>query len=280
MRAVEQSTILVTGSTDGLGKLVARELAAAGARVLLHGRDQDRCERTLRELREETGSERLAWYLADLASLEQVGTLARQLLEREERLDVLVNNAGLGPASPDAPGRRESADGYELRLAVNYVAPFLLSRLLEPILERSAPARIVNVTSLGQAPVDFDDLMLERSYDGTQAYCQSKLALIMFTFDLAERLRSRGVTVNCLHPGTFMPTKMVDAMGVTPVDTLDTGIRSTLRLIAAPELDGVTGEYFDRFEASRANNQAYDGEARRKLWALSEELVAPFARPA
>ncbi len=276
MRAIAESTVLITGATDGLGKLVARELATAGARVLLHGRDEGRCERALQEIREQTGSERLAWYLADLASLDAVRALAEQILEREERLDVLVNNAGLGPASPDAPGRRESADGHELRFAVNYLAPFLLSRLLEPLLAASAPARIVNVTSLGQAPVDFDDVMLERSYDGTRAYCQSKLGLIMFTFDLAERLRGRGVTVNCLHPGTFMPTKMVEAMGVTPVDSLDTGIRAMMRVITAPELDGVTGDYFDRFEASRANDQAYEEDARRRLWALSEELIAPF----
>ncbi len=276
MRAMSESTVLVTGATDGLGKSIARELAASGARVLLHGRDKGRCEQTLREIREQTGSMKLGWYLADLASLGEVRALADRIVGEEERLDVLVNNAGLGPASPDAPGRRESADGHELRFAVNYLAPFLLSRLLEPLLATSAPARIVNVTSLGQAPIDFDDVMLERSYDGTRAYCQSKLALILFTFDLAERLRGRGVTVNCLHPGTFMPTKMLDAMGVAPVDSLETGIRSTLRLITAPELDEVTGGYFDRFEESRANDQAYENDARSRLWALSEQLIAPF----
>ena len=133
----------------------------------------------------------------------------------------------------------ESADGHELRFAVNYLAPFLLTRLLEPLLLRSAPARVVNVASAGQAPVDFDDVMLERDYDGGRAYSQSKLAMVMMTFDTAERLAARGVTATCLHPGTYMPTKMVLAASVDPIDSLESGVRATLRLIADPALDGV-----------------------------------------
>jgi NAD(P)-dependent dehydrogenase (short-subunit alcohol dehydrogenase family) len=189
------------------------------------------------------------------------------------RLDVLVNNAGIGTTDPGGGERVESADGHELRFAVNYLAPFLLTRLLEPLLLASTPARIVNVASAGQAPVDFGDVMLEHGYDGGRAYSQSKLAMISWTFDLAERFAGRGVTATALHPGTYMPTKMVLAAGVEPFDSLETGVRSTIRLIADPALDGVTGRYFDRLEEARARPQAYDPDARRKLRELSERLV-------
>jgi NAD(P)-dependent dehydrogenase (short-subunit alcohol dehydrogenase family) len=141
------------------------------------------------------------------------------------------------------------------------------------LLERSAPARIVNVTSAGQAPIDFDDVMLERAYSGVQAYCQSKLALVMFTFDLAEELEGSGVTANCLHPGTYMPTNMVRAAGVEPVTPLEDGVAATLRLVTSPELDGVNGHYFDGMRESAPHPQAEDPVARRRLRELSVELT-------
>jgi NAD(P)-dependent dehydrogenase (short-subunit alcohol dehydrogenase family) len=266
------TTVLVTGATDGLGKALAAELAGAGATVLLHGRDQERGEQTLEELRAETGSETLRWYRADLSSLAEVRAFAEQVAAEHEQLDVLVNNAGIGTASPGDGRRGESEDGHELRFAVNYLAPFLLTRLMQPLLLGSAPTRIVNVTSAGQAPIDFDDVMLERRYDGVQAYCQSKLALVMLTFDLAEELAGTGVTANCLHPGTYMPTKMVLAAGVTPRDSLESGVRATARLVTAPELAEVSGHYFDRLAEARAHPQAYDPEARRRLRELSGRL--------
>ena len=274
MRPLAESTILVTGATDGLGKALGVRLAGEGARVLVHGRDDARGERALAEIRDATGSERLAWFRADLASLDEVRQLASRVTAEEERLDVLVNNAGVGTTLGGDRARAESEDGHELRFAVNYLAPFLLTRLLLPLLRASAPARIVNVASAGQAPIDFDDVMLEREYGGVRAYRQSKLALVMLTLDLAEELRDSDVTATCLHPGTFMPTKMVLDSGTRPVDSLDLGVRSTLRLVADAELDGVSGRYFDRLEESRALHQAYDGEARRRLRALSEQLVA------
>jgi NAD(P)-dependent dehydrogenase (short-subunit alcohol dehydrogenase family) len=212
--------------------------------------------------------------VGDLASLAQVRSMAESVAAAEPRLDVLVNNAGIGTVEPGGGARVESADGHELRFAVNYLAPFLLTRLLEPLLLRSAPARVVNVASAGQAPVDFDDVMLERDYDGSRAYSQSKLAMVMMTFDTAERLAGRGVTATCLHPGTYMPTKMVLAAGVHPIDSLESGVRATLRLIADPALDGVTGRYFDRLEEARARPQAYDPDARAQLRAVTERLVA------
>ena len=166
-----------------------------------------------------------------------------------------------------------SSFGAALRFAVNYLAPFLLTWLLEPLLVRSAPPPIVNVASAGQAPVDFDDVMLERDYDGGRAYSQSKLAMVAWTFDTAERLAEQGVTATVLHPGTYMPTKMVLQAGVEPLDSLESGVRATIRLIADPELQGITGRYFDRLEEARARPQAYDPDARRKLRRLSERLV-------
>jgi NAD(P)-dependent dehydrogenase (short-subunit alcohol dehydrogenase family) len=269
VRAIDEQVVLVTGSTDGLGRAVARELAAQGATVLLHGRDAVRGEATLLEIRGATGNERVELHLADFSSLAQVRALAEQILAGHDRLDALVNNAGIGGTG----GREVSGDGHELRFAVNYLAPYLLTRLLEPLLVRSAPSRVVNVASAGQAEIDFEDPMLEGRYSGAQAYAQSKLAQVMFTFDLAEELGGHGVTVNCLHPGTFMPTKMVLEAGTSPIDSLESGVESTMRLIAGPELDGVTGRYFERLREGRAHPQAYDPEARSALRTLSAELT-------
>jgi NAD(P)-dependent dehydrogenase (short-subunit alcohol dehydrogenase family) len=273
MRPIEQQTILITGATDGLGRAVATELAAAGATVLVHGRDERRGQQTLDAIREGTGSPNVHWLCADLASIQEVRGLAARIAEEHEHLHALVNNAGIGTTNPDGEQRRQvSRDGYELRFAVNYLAGYLLTRLLLPVLERSAPARIVNVSSAGQAPIDFDDVMLERGYSGVQAYCQSKLAQIMFTFDLAEELADRGVSATCLHPATYMPTKMVREAGTRPVSSLRDGIDATLRLIADRELDGVTGAYFNRQRPATPNAQAHDPQARRRLRELSDEL--------
>jgi NAD(P)-dependent dehydrogenase (short-subunit alcohol dehydrogenase family) len=274
MRDLAEATILVTGATDGLGKRVALDLAAKGATVLLHGRNRERLEAALEELRGETGSEKVRSYLADFSSLGAVRGLAERVLEEEERLDVLINNAGV-----IVPEREESEDGYELVFAVNYLAQFLLTGLLLPLLRDSAPARIVNVASAGQSPVDFGDVMLERGYDGMKAYTRSKLAQIMFTFELAERLQGTGVTVSALHPASLMDTKMVlETFGYT-MSTVQEGARATVRLAVSPELEGVTGRYFDGQREARANRQAYDAEARKKLWVLSEKLCGPLLRP-
>src|SRR3954469_7950861 len=206
---MDDRTALVTGATDGLGHAVARELAADGWTVLLHGRDETRGQAALEDIRARTGKDALRLYLADLSSLDEVAALAAAVRAGEERVDVLVNNAGIGSTLPGDGERMESRDGYELRFAVNYLAGYALTRRLVPRLTESAPARIVNVSSAGQAPIDFDDVMLERRYSGVQAYCQSKLAQVMMTFDLAAELADRGITATALHPATYMPTKMV-----------------------------------------------------------------------
>ena len=274
MRDAAQATVLVTGATDGLGRRVARELAGMGATVLLHGRNPERLEATLAELRGETGSEKLGSYLADLSSLGEVRGLAERVLSEQDRLDVLVNNAGI-----ISRGREESGDGHELTFAVNYLSHFLLTGLLLPLLRESAPARVVNVASAGQSPIDFHDPMLERGYDAMRAYSQSKLAQVMFTFELAGRLSGIGVTVNALHPASLMDTKMVhDTFGYT-MSTVEEGAEAVVRLAVSPELEGVTGRYFDGTREGRANRQAYDLQARRRLWALSEELCGSVLEP-
>jgi NAD(P)-dependent dehydrogenase (short-subunit alcohol dehydrogenase family) len=263
----DQRTIVITGATDGLGKGLAEELAPTGARLILHGRNDEKGQALLEELRPRAAGA-LEWRLADFGSLDDVRHLADELNE-EQRLDVLVNNAGIGTAG----GRDESEDGYELTFQVDYLAPFLLTRRLLPLIKSSAPSRIVNVSSAGQAPIDFDDVMLERNYSGVQAYCQAKLGLVMLTFDLAEELEGSGVTANCLHPGTYMPTNMLHRAGIDPVTPLEEGVEATMRLIASPEVEGVNGHYFNGTSESAPDPQAEDPEARRQLRELSEELT-------
>jgi NAD(P)-dependent dehydrogenase (short-subunit alcohol dehydrogenase family) len=274
MRNLAEATILVTGATDGLGKRVAQELAAKGTTVLLHGRSPERLEATLEEIQSQTSSQKVGSYLADLSSLAAVRDLADRILSEYDRLDVLINNAGI-----IVQERKESKDGYELTFAVNYLSHFLLTSLLLPLLKGSAPARVVNVASAGQSPIDFDDLMLERGYDAMRAYSTSKLAQIMFTFELAERLSGTGVSVNALHPASLMDTKMVqDTLGYT-MSTVEEGSEAVVRLVVSPELEGVTGNYFDGTREARADGQAYDKEARQTLWELSEELCGRLLDP-
>jgi NAD(P)-dependent dehydrogenase (short-subunit alcohol dehydrogenase family) len=278
MRAATEQVILVTGATDGLGRAVATELAKRGATLLLHGRDETRLAGTVERIRAETQNEKLRTYRADFSSLDEVGGMAERIVRDQDRIDVLINNAGIGTALPGDGERMESRDGHELRFAVNYLAHFLLTQRLVSLIVSSAPARIVNVSSAGQAPIDFDDVMLERAYDGVQAYCQSKLAQVMLTFDLAEELRDESVTVNCLHPATYMPTKIVLHARGSAISTLEEGVEATLRLAADADLDGVTGRYFNGQNEARAHPQAYDPDARRRLRELSERLVGTTGR--
>jgi NAD(P)-dependent dehydrogenase (short-subunit alcohol dehydrogenase family) len=270
----EERAALVTGATDGLGRGVAERLAAAGLTVHLHGRDAGKLERTRAEIAAATGNERLPTHRADFASLAEVRALGREVEGSTDALHVLVSNAGVGSGKPELTTRQESEDGYELRFAVNYLAGFLLVMELLPLLRRSAPARIVEVASLGQAPIDFDDPQIERGYEGRRAYSQSKLAQIAFGFELAERLGpDSGVTVTSLHPSTFMPTKIVLEQHGTPIDSLEDGVEATVRLAIGEDVEGVTGKFYDRQQEAAAHEQAYDPEARRRLWDLSLELT-------
>jgi NAD(P)-dependent dehydrogenase (short-subunit alcohol dehydrogenase family) len=264
--------ILITGSTDGLGREVARRLAATGAHIIVHGRNRGRGLALVEEI-ERKGKGSAAFYAADLASLEQVRKLAEAILRDYDRLDVLVNNAGI---FLPGGGRQLSADGHELHFAVNYLSGFLLTRLLLPRIVSSAPARIVNVASAAQTPIEFDDVMLGRGYSTWRAYGQSKLAQVMFTFDLARELEGTRVIVNAVHPASMMNTAMVLNAGGQPRSTVAEGAEAVLQLVTAPDLR--SGQYFDRMWPSRANGQAYDDEAREKLRKLSHQLTGDLRR--
>jgi len=264
---MQGKTVLITGSTDGVGRYVASRLAADGAKVLIHGRDAARAEALIDEIKR-SGHAAPAFYQADLSSLANARRLADAVLADHERLDVLVSNAGIGSQN-HGPARQTSADGHELRFAVNYLAGFLLACRLLPLLKAAAPSRIVNVASLGQHPIDFDDVMITKNYSGSRAYAQSKLAQIMFTIDLAEELKGFGVTVNSLHPATYMNTTMVRAGGITPISTVEQGGAAILHLVSGDDVAGRTGLFFNGMNEAKANPQAYDVAARKRLRALS-----------
>jgi NAD(P)-dependent dehydrogenase (short-subunit alcohol dehydrogenase family) len=263
MRPISESTVLVTGATDGLGRALAGRLHADGAQLLLHGRDPAKLDAVAAEL---PGARTMR---ADFASLDEVRRLAAEV----DRVDVLVNNAGIGSGMPEGRERAKSDDGHELRFQVNYLSGYLLTELLLDRLQASAPARVVFVASLGQMPIDFGDVMLERNYSGIQAYCQSKLAQIAYGMALAERLDPDAVTVNSLHPSTFMPTKMVMQERGSAEDPLERGVEATYRVVADPGLDGVSGRFFDRDEETAPHPWALDRDNRERLVALSEELT-------
>lgn len=264
----KSATILITGSTDGLGKRVAEKLARSGFHLLIHGRDAARGKALANWIKDAGGT--ATFYQADFSSLAGVRQLAAAVTGDHEHLDVLVNNAGI--ADFNGP-RQESADGFELNFAVNYLAPALLTRLLLPIMGGSRPSRIVNVSAAGQMPIDFDDVMLERSYNGRHACAQSKLADILFTFDLAEELRCANITVNCLHPASFMDTPMVRQNGIQPMNSVDFGADAVVSLILDTRHAKTTGRYFDGKRDVHAHKQAYDPIAREKLRSLTFNLL-------
>jgi NAD(P)-dependent dehydrogenase (short-subunit alcohol dehydrogenase family) len=268
---LEGKTVLVTGSTDGVGRLVARHLAEQGAHVLVHGRDLQRGEQVLEQIRA-AGRGAAAFLPADFSSLAALRQLAETIRQNYDRLDILINNAGIGSGGSVAQ-RETSQDGYELRFAVNYLSGFLLTRLLLPLLTVSKPARIVNVSSLGQHPIDFDDVMLTRNYTGGRAYTQSKLAQIMFTFDLARELESETISANCLHPATYMATTMVRQSGATPISTVQEGAEAIFNLAVSKNLNGHSGEFYNGLTPARADAQAYDNKARERLRLLSMRLT-------
>jgi NAD(P)-dependent dehydrogenase (short-subunit alcohol dehydrogenase family) len=263
-------TALVTGATDGVGRVVAKELGQQGWRVLVHGRNRDRGEALVREVEQAGG--KATFLAADLSSLAEVRQLAEGVKKTTDHLELLINNAGIGTTG-HTPGRLTSKDGHELRFAVNYLAGFLLTYLLMPLLKAGKPARIVNVSSAGQQAIDFDDVMLTRRYSGAAAYCQSKLAQIMFTVDLAEELKDEAIIANALHPSTYMNTTMVRQSGMTPMSKVETGAEAILQLAVSPKLEGKSGLYFNVMNEARANPQAYDAKARRQLRDLSLQLT-------
>ena len=264
-------TAFVTGSTDGLGREVATRLGALGATVIVHGRNAERGAEVVAGI--EGGGGKAVFYRADLESLSEVRELAERVAADHDSLSLLINNAGIWMEAGNNE-RLTSADGHELVFAVNYLAPYALTHRLLPLLERGAPSRIVNVSSIAQSAVNFDDIMLTTGYNPSTAYAQSKLALLMLTLDLAAALPAERITANALHPATLMDTAMVQRAGMPARATVDDGADAVMQLAVSVELAGTTGRYFNERTEARSNvAQAYDAAARARLKALSRELT-------
>ncbi len=269
----EQRVILVTGSTGGLGRETALALARGGDHVIVHGRNVQRAHQVIQEI-EEDGRGSARFYRADFASLEETKGLAIAILADYDRLDVLINNAGV--LLPDQEERRVTEDGYELHFQVNYLAGYVLTGMLLPLLEASAPSRVVNVAS-GQRPLDFDDLMLANDYNGLEAYFRSKNAQIMMTFAMEADLSKHSISINALFPSGLMNTDMVIEAGFEPQSSVETGRDALLQLVND---DVGTGKFFNVFEVGEAIPQASDIEAQQQLMRVSEELTSVRAAEA
>jgi NAD(P)-dependent dehydrogenase (short-subunit alcohol dehydrogenase family) len=275
MKAMDGKVCLVTGASAGIGLATAWELARLGAEVVITARDKGRGEQAVKRVIAKSGNEKVSLLLADFSSLEQTRGLAVEFDARYSRLDVLVNNAATIPL------RREvSIDGYELQWAVNHLAVFLLTNLLLPKLKASAPARVVTVSSMvhSGARLDFDDLQSERGYSGSGVYSTTKLANVLFTYELARKLEGSGVTANCLHPGVINTSLYRSYMGGggrgSAADTeLERGAATSVYLAAAPEVEGVSGKYFSSRQERRSSAESYDQELALKLWQVSAEMT-------
>ena len=262
-QTMKGKTVLITGSTDGLGREVALRVAGLGAHVIVHGRNQERGAAVVAEITK-GGKGSAKFYAADLASLAEVRTFAEAVRRDYQRIDVLVNNAGVL-----LQGRQVSKDGHELHFAVNYLAGFLLTRSLLPTVVSSAPSRIVNVASIAQSPIDFTDVMLERPGAAGRGYGQSKLAQVLFTMDLAAELKGKNVVVTALHPATMMDTSMVKQSGMQARSTVGEGADAVMQQITGPV---ESGSYYNGLQPAKPNAQAFDAQARAQLRALSQKL--------
>ena len=267
---MEDKIILVTGSTDGIGKQTALELARLGATVLLHGRSLDRGQQALKDLRAASENNKLDLFIADLSSQKQVRRLAAEVEAKYDRLHVLINNAGIF-----MPQRQVTEDGLEMTFAVNHLAPFLLTHLLLGLLKKSAPARIITVSSSlhQRSLVDFNNLQGDKYYTGGQAYNLSKLGNVLFTFELAERLRGAGVTANSLHPGAIDTKLLHAAWGRMRSESAAAGASTPVYLATAPEVEKVTGQYFETKHTVVPSSLAHDVELRKKFWEVSAQLT-------
>lgn len=262
---------LVTGATDGIGKETALELARRGFQVIVHGRSRQKVDRVVEEIRKASGRNDVEGAVADFEKLDEVRAMAADVRARFPALHVLVNNAGVYMKE-----RRETQEGHEVTFAVNHLAPFLLTNELLPLLKKSGHARIVNVSSMTHTggELNFDDLMLTRGYSGYGAYSNSKLANVLFTLELAERLKGTDVTTNALHPGVVGTKLLRQGFGGFGGERPEEGARTSVMLASAPELEGVTGKYFSHGREAQMSAAARDADARRRLWTVSEQLVA------
>jgi len=281
---MEGRTVLVTGGTGGIGGATAAGLAALGARVGVVGRDRGRADAVAAGIRATGG--RVDVFIADLSAQREVRRLADEVLAAYPRLDVLVNNVGGYWAH-----RHTTEDGLERTFALNHLAPFLLTNLLLPRLRESAPARVVTVSSGAQAMgrIDFDDLQAGRAYRGQRAYSQSKLANVLFTYELARRLHGTGVTATVLHPGVVRTafgqedsspwTAAVQRVARRLLKPPEEGARTSIHLASSPEVEGVSGQYFANQRPKRSSKASYDRAAAARLWDVSAELVGLTSGP-
>jgi NAD(P)-dependent dehydrogenase (short-subunit alcohol dehydrogenase family) len=274
-----EKVCLITGATSGIGRATAMGLASMGASVVMVGRDRDRGAAVMAEIKEKSGNASVDLMLADLSSQEQIRRLAHEFKEAYPRLDVLINNAGVIRSE-----RITTADGLETTFAVNHLAYFLLTNLLLDRLKASSPSRIVNVASGEQrnGTIDFDDLQGEKGYTGAKAYSQSKLATVLFTYELARRLQGSGVTANCLHPGVVGTNLGSGVSGVfgfvvramTPLmKSPEKGAETSIYLASSPEVEASSGGYFAKKAQARSSDVSYDERIARRLWEVSAELT-------
>jgi len=257
MADVRSEVVLITGATDGLGKAVAFALAHPDRTLLVHGRNRERVDALVTELLAK-GALHVRGYVADFSDLKSVRGLASEILRREKHLNVLINNAGVGILDT----RTQSADGYELTFQVNFLAGDLLSRALSGLLRRSAPSKILNISSAGQWPLDAEDLLSEENWNGAIAYGRSKLAQIMGSFDFAAEYAGEDVVCNAIHPASLMPTKIVLGK-FQPASTIEHGVRNVLNILR--DRTGATGCFFYESELRPAHAQAYDPAMREYL---------------
>tara|TARA_B100000586_G_scaffold207505_1_gene154877 strand:+ start:261 stop:1166 length:906 start_codon:yes stop_codon:yes gene_type:complete len=272
-------TCLVTGATNGIGRVTALELAHMGADVLIAGRDPARCALTAADIREESGNPNVDFLVADLSSQEEVRRLAKEFKERRQRLDVLLNNAGAINIS-----RRKSADGIEMTFALNHLSCFLLTNLLLDVLSASSPARVVNVASSvhEKAKIDLFDIHAPRRYSGFRAYSRSKLCNLLFTYELARRLEGTGVTANALHPGLVATNILTNngilgrflniLLGVRGI-SVEAGALTSVYAASSPELVGVSGKYLDKRQIVPSSFRSFDEAQAAALWELSASLT-------
>jgi NAD(P)-dependent dehydrogenase (short-subunit alcohol dehydrogenase family) len=270
---------MITGSNSGIGKATAFELAGKGATLVMVARDQQKGELAMSEIRKQTGNDSIDLLLADLSSLQSVRDLAQRFQAKYPKLHVLINNAGLYNQR-----RHLTPDGYEATFAINYLAPFLLTNLLLEELKSSAPSRIVNVSSVGHynGHIDFDDLNMDKNYGGWKAYQQSKLALVLFTRELARKLEGTGVTVNSVHPGTVAtniwsrpmgPLGFIMAVPKLFMTSPKKGAETDVYLAASPEAQKANGEYWDTLKVKKSSEESYDEDIAKRLWEVSMKLT-------
>lgn len=266
-----QPIILVTGSTDGIGKATAIELASRGADIIVHGRNKMKGREVQRELKEKTGGEKPDILIADFSDQDQVRQMAAEFSSRYTRLNVLINNAGTIEKT-----RRLTRDGVEMTFAVNYLAPFLLTNLLLPLLRKSAPSRIVTVASSAHEDVgrsSLDNFQNGNHYDAWDAYALSKFADITFTYILARQIEGMGVTANCLHPGVVKTKILMAAFPDYPAVTPEEGARTSVYLAISSEVTEVSGKYFEDRKPVRSSALTYDRSVQERLWKVAEELT-------